>query len=610
REVQWFPENGFVTVKGDAGLGARLHSMGYDILKSGIAVSHTSPLPTRQLPDQFGWPKTMAGWPGVYGPATTIADMNNNGKLEVVLNNIEGYVYGWRYNGTFVPGYPHNPYQRFVGVDPQTGDSVFATWASTGSIETGGMGDIDGDGMKEFIFGKDVGYMFAYPYGPGMLSNFPMDLGLAYFSSDPAIYDLDNDGKDEVVIATYFWPSGSATYDPAMIHIFNEDGTELPGWPQQIEINSESGPVIGDIDGDFEPEIVIGSGRNLNAGIPGRLYAWNLDGSPCSGFPIEAGYDVNSTASLVDIDLNGFSDILIRMKMQSTEVNGVYAFNGQGQLITGFPAVIPKGGTVGAPAVADMDGDGLPEIAIGTVFAIDSGMVYVFNFDGSLKSGFPQLVNRTWVEGSVALEDVSGDGLPDVVATTNGTTTKPGMVWAFDYQGNVVSGLPITTPSVIGSSLESSPSVVDVDGDGDTEIFTANWDNTVFAWDTPGLANNDNNWPMFKFNAGRTGNNQHKIVGINTPPPNAPAEFSLLQNYPNPFNPETTIEFRLGTAEKVTLTVFNLVGQEVAKVADNQLFTAGSHKVRFDGSTLPSGIYFYRLTAGEGTRTAKMILMK
>ena len=80
-------------------------------------------------------------------------------------------------------------------------------------------------------------------------------------------------------------------------------------------------------------------------------------------------------------------------------------------------------------------------------------------------------------------------------------------------------------------------------------------------------------------------------------------EFSLKQNYPNPFNPETTIRFQLPEASHVVLKIFNLVGQEVKAVVDEQ-YQAGEHSVQWDGkddkgNVVSSGMYFYQIKAND-----------
>ncbi|REL32818.1 T9SS C-terminal target domain-containing protein [Rhodohalobacter sp. SW132] len=88
-----------------------------------------------------------------------------------------------------------------------------------------------------------------------------------------------------------------------------------------------------------------------------------------------------------------------------------------------------------------------------------------------------------------------------------------------------------------------------------------------------------------------------------------PDEIALTQNYPNPFNPTTTIEYALPERTDVRLEVFNMLGQRVALLADEQK-TAGWHTVNFDASALSSGIYLYRIQAGGFTETRKLTLMK
>lgn len=85
--------------------------------------------------------------------------------------------------------------------------------------------------------------------------------------------------------------------------------------------------------------------------------------------------------------------------------------------------------------------------------------------------------------------------------------------------------------------------------------------------------------------------------------------FELSQNYPNPFNPTTTIEYTIPSSEKVQIDIYNLLGQNVyTLINENQ--NAGNHFVTFDATQFSSGIYFYKIQAGSFTQTKKMILMK
>ena len=85
--------------------------------------------------------------------------------------------------------------------------------------------------------------------------------------------------------------------------------------------------------------------------------------------------------------------------------------------------------------------------------------------------------------------------------------------------------------------------------------------------------------------------------------------FMLAQNYPNPFNPTTNIEYQIPNREFVTLKVYDVLGNEVATLV-NEEKPGGSYTIKFDGSKLSSGVYFYRLQAGEYSSTKKLILMK
>ena len=89
----------------------------------------------------------------------------------------------------------------------------------------------------------------------------------------------------------------------------------------------------------------------------------------------------------------------------------------------------------------------------------------------------------------------------------------------------------------------------------------------------------------------------------------APRTYSLDQNYPNPFNPTTTIRFTIPESQDVRLDVYNVLGQRVATLVNTQM-TAGTHAVPFDATRLASGMYIYRLQAGEFVQQRKMMLIK
>ena len=99
------------------------------------------------------------------------------------------------------------------------------------------------------------------------------------------------------------------------------------------------------------------------------------------------------------------------------------------------------------------------------------------------------------------------------------------------------------------------------------------------------------------------------FVGVKEIPNTLPTKFSLSQNYPNPFNPTTNIKYSITKSGFVTLKVYNLLGQEVATLV-NQNQRPGNYVVDFDASKLASGVYMYSIQAGNFNLTKKMILLK
>ena len=135
----------------------------------------------------------------------------------------------------------------------------------------------------------------------------------------------------------------------------------------------------------------------------------------------------------------------------------------------------------------------------------------------------------------------------------------------------------------------------------DMKLSESKFKTKVFSYDGKKnieLVNSDNN-PI----EGVTGKLTNESIT------NIPAEFALGQNYPNPFNPSTTINYELPASNFVTLKIYDLVGKEVATLVNEKL-DAGRYTATFNGSNLASGMYFYKITAGEFTFVRKMVLIK
>jgi len=123
----------------------------------------------------------------------------------------------------------------------------------------------------------------------------------------------------------------------------------------------------------------------------------------------------------------------------------------------------------------------------------------------------------------------------------------------------------------------------DLTGESSDNTYSAN-SGFVFQW-----------WPLY--------------TGIDNPISDIPASFELYQNYPNPFNPVTNIKFALPKAAKVKIDVFNILGQHVTTLI-NEEKVAGYHIINFDANRFNSGMYFYTIKTDNFSKVKKMLLVK
>jgi hypothetical protein len=110
------------------------------------------------------------------------------------------------------------------------------------------------------------------------------------------------------------------------------------------------------------------------------------------------------------------------------------------------------------------------------------------------------------------------------------------------------------------------------------------------------------------------GRSVSKVTSVGGGQPEIPNTFALMQNYPNPFNPSTTIEFQLPANGNVELKVYDVAGREVATLV-NEMRNAGNHRIVWNavdnqGVKVSSGVYFYRISAGQFNQIKKMVLLK
>jgi hypothetical protein len=211
------------------------------------------------------------------------------------------------------------------------------------------------------------------------------------------------------------------------------------------------------------------------------------------------------------------------------------------------------------------------------------------------RGGFAML--GTFCVGSFGVATVP---FPPLLVSPLGTTDEPRdalMVW---------HALPSATSYRLQVALDSAFSSVVADSAVSDTLLRVHplAANTKFYWRVS--ASNQSGTGSYSAIGSYTTGDQISAV---VEPDGIPKEFGLAQNYPNPFNPSTVIHYELPTASDVILKVFDLIGKEVATLASGRQ-SAGSYTVTFDARSLPSGIYFCRLQAGERRFVKKMLLLK
>jgi outer membrane protein assembly factor BamB len=188
----------------------------------------------------------------------------------------------------------------------------------------------------------------------------------------------------------------------------------------------------------------------------------------------------------------------------------------------------------------------------------------------------------SYIRGVADIGDISGDTLNDLVFITQ----QPAKVFVLNgANGNIM--FEYTYGTAIAQRGDRVTVLNNIDSNTSNEFVTGNREGKIIC-----------------FSGGPNG-----TVSVDPINNIIPDNYKLSQNYPNPFNPNTKIKFDLPNIAKVKLMVYDILGREVSNLIESEL-KPGTYEVTFDGSNLSSGIYFYRFTTKEFSKTKKMLLVK
>lgn len=533
-----------------------------------------------------------------------VADLDNDGRPEILTSSR---------NNNQVSVYPNN------------GDGTFGTRQDYYFYyPTEIMGhDMDGDGNTDILIGSTEGFV-VLKYGDGTLAigdDNSGDIEAGRRISNIASADFDGNGTMDLVSVgrvsndiSVFLNNGDSTFisggtvaaGTAPFAITTADFDQANGIDIAVT-NRDSDNItvfLNDGSGNFtsgtsyvsnDEPVAIGAGLFSDDAYPDlivtcyysdsmSIYHNNGDGTFAAKIDYETEPEPLAIA-IGDHDGGGTTDVMVGTQY------GVQVFPGDGGGFFGAPNLRETYDAIREIWLADFDGDSDMDIL---TLSDDSMLTMTFLNDGSgyHPDSFTVLNNNRRYMSSLDVADIDQDGDLDLA-----------FGYESDYFINVMSNRgdgSFEYPVSYAMPHYAAPAcLTDLNGDSYPELVTAT---THYS-----SADNDS---IFIF-----WNNQEAFpLDVDDDPANLPAQFALAQNYPNPFNPATAIDFSLERQTNVRIEVFNILGQSLRTLI-NEEKPAGDHTIYWDGKdntgqTVASGIYFYRMVAGDYSMTRKMLLLK
>jgi hypothetical protein len=551
-----------------------------------------------------GWPRSIAGRPGI---TAACADLNHDGVREIVVPTTSG-VYVFNAYGGLVEGYPVGDTTNFRCVP-----AIY---------------DVDRDGQDEIIC-TSADSLHVFKYDGSYADGWPVEV---FTGRIPGGYDYPNVtvtqlglGEDSAIVLINKIGQIMAYEFNGDPYFYSLNGLFASFDPRISDSHSQGGPTSPfvtstDLDGDGLNEVVASySSPEPYTGLGLFDARTGLPAYDMLTHTIEFSPRVYGTA-VGDMTDDGLPEIVVLGRDSLGNMTLWVKTNGVDDL-PGWPVLIPGVDLwIGSyPILADLDLDRIPEILC-TFFDYEIAVLFIYRADGtpylaSESRNIAAAFTQPMTFGTPTVANLTGDKYPEIIIRTGHILPGTGseQIFILDHQAQLLPGWPVATPTRPSQVFSSryAPLVDDLDGDGLVELILVSDGLEVLVWNFDASYEDGLNTGRFLVDNRNSGILPPSLLptGVDDAPDNLPVRASLAQNYPNPFNPTTNIEFSLPRSSHVELKVYNILGQEVALLLDEQV-PMGKHHVAFDGTELSTGVYLYRMKTTDRTMTRKMVLIK